>query len=204
MNILVLGGFLGSGKTTFLMKLARYLTEKSTHSGPTKLAIIENEIGSVGIDSNILGSAGLQTRDLFAGCACCSLREELVSTVREIQAELDPQTIIIESTGVGIPENIRKLIQENMDVPVSVVVLVDGSRWFRILPAVGTLARGQLVGCDMVLINKADLLSEEKKAEAMEAMKAETACEKIYLCSSVSPELEDTVLPDIASMLNGD
>ena len=106
MKILVLGGFLGSGKTTFLLKLARYLTDHSAHEGPTKLAIIENEIGAVGIDSNILGNAGLQTRDLFAGCACCSLREELVTTVREIREQLDPETILIESTGVGIPENI--------------------------------------------------------------------------------------------------
>lgn len=201
MKILVLGGFLGSGKTTFLLKLARYLTDHSAHEGPTKLAIIENEIGAVGIDSNILGNAGLQTRDLFAGCACCSLREELVTTVREIREQLDPETILIESTGVGIPENIRNLLRENMADPVYILVLVDGSRWFRILPVAGQLARAQLVGSDLVLINKADLLTPQQLAEAMEQMARELPGGRFLPCSCVCDDLETTVLPEILKLL---
>lgn len=204
MNILVLGGFLGSGKTTFLLKLAHYLTDRSNHQGSTKLAIIENEIGAVGIDSSILGSAGMQTRDLFAGCACCSLREELISTIREIREELDPETIIIESTGVGIPENIRQQIQEYLDIPVYVIVLVDGSRWFRILPVAGELARAQLVGSDVVLINKADLLSAEDLKKARDVLTGELPGVKIVDCSSLSPELHRTVLPEICSVFIAD
>ena len=50
MKILILGGFLGSGKTTVLLQLVRYLVEQSTGDNPTRVANIENEIGQIGID----------------------------------------------------------------------------------------------------------------------------------------------------------
>ena len=199
MNIIVLGGFLGAGKTTFLLKLAHYLAENSTYGGATKLAIIENEIGAVGIDSNILHSGGLQTRDLFAGCACCSLKEELIATIEEIQQELNPETIIIESTGVGIPENIRLMIQARLNLPVHVIVLVDGSRWFRILPVAGELARGQLAGADTVIINKIDLLSKEELDHAQSFLTKEVPGARVFACSATAAETETSLLPEICS-----
>lgn len=202
MNVIVLGGFLGAGKTTFLLKLAHYLIDRSACESDTKLAIIENEIGAVGVDSSILGSGGLQTRDLFAGCACCSLKEELISTIQEIQRELHPETIIIESTGVGIPENIRTMIQSRLHLPVHVIVLVDGSRWFRILPVAGELARGQLVGADAVVLNKVDLLSEADLEKARTALMEEVPSAHVFTCSAISPEMEQSVLPEICSMLS--
>lgn len=200
MNVIVLGGFLGAGKTTFLLKLAHYLIDRSAYEGATKLAIIENEIGAVGVDSDILGSGGLQTRNLFAGCACCSLKDELVDTIRDIQRELQPETIIIESTGVGIPENIRTMIQTRLGLPVHVIVLVDGSRWFRILPVAGELARGQLVGADAVVINKLDLLAQEDVEKARAMLAEEVPGARVFACSAISPEMEETVLPELCSV----
>lgn len=197
MNVIVLGGFLGAGKTTFLLKLAHYLIDRSTYEGATKLAIIENEIGAVGVDSSILGAGGLQTRDLFAGCACCSLKDELISTIRDIQRELQPETIVIESTGVGIPENIRAMIKNRLDLPVHVIVLVDGSRWFRILPVAGQLARGQLMGADTVVINKLDLLTPEEVEKAKAMLAQEVPGARVFACSSLSQEMEETVLPEL-------
>ena len=197
MNVIVLGGFLGSGKTTFLMKLAHYLIDHSAYEGATKLAIIENEIGAVGVDSNILSAGGLATRDLFAGCACCSLKDELIATIREIKAELNPETIIIESTGVGIPENIRSMIQTQLGLPVHVVVLVDGSRWFRILPVAGELARGQLTRADIVVINKLDLLSDTDLEKTKAILAEENPSAKVFAGSAISPEMEQTILPEI-------
>ena len=125
-----------------------------------------------------------------------------MATLQQIQEELNPETVIIESTGVGIPENIRNLIREHMDVPVFVVVLVDGSRWFRILPAAGELARAQLKGNDLLLINKADLFTEQQIQSAMEQMKQECPQGEIIACSSVSDHLENTVLKRILQLLH--
>lgn len=197
MNLMILGGFLGAGKTTFLLKLAHYLADHSESDKQLKLAIIENEIGEVGVDSSILASGGLQTRDLFAGCACCSLRNELIATIRDIEKELNPETILIEATGVAIPNNIREMVSEHLNQEAYVIVLVDGSRWFRILPVVGKLARGQLVGANMVLINKADLLTAEELEQAKAAMGAEAPDATVFAFSAISQKTDDAVLQEI-------
>ena len=54
MNVLIFGGFLGSGKTTALMQLARYIVDSSETDNPNKVMILENEIGEVGIDDAFL------------------------------------------------------------------------------------------------------------------------------------------------------
>lgn len=197
MNLVILGGFLGSGKTTFLLKLAHYLADHSQSSKKTKLAIIENEIGEVGVDSSVLTASGLTTRDLFAGCACCSLRGELIDAIEEIEAELDPETIIIEATGVAIPANIGQLIKERIGREACVVVLADGSRWFRMLPVIGELARGQLVGADLILINKMDLLSDVELENALACMRREAPGALVLPFNSMADHPDETVLAQI-------
>ncbi|WP_050739742.1 GTP-binding protein [Acetobacterium bakii] len=65
MKILILGGFLGSGKTTVLLQLARFLVEQSSNHNQTRVAIIENEIGQVEIDDKMLRGNGYEIRDIF-------------------------------------------------------------------------------------------------------------------------------------------
>lgn len=197
MHLVILGGFLGSGKTTFLLKLAHYLADHAQTGKMTKVAIIENEIGEVGVDSSILAAGGLNTRNLFAGCACCSLRGELIEAIEEIERELDPETLIVEATGVAIPENIRRLIKERMGREVCVVVLADGSRWFRMLPVVGELARGQLEGADLVIISKIDLLSDEELETALACMRREAPESLVLPFNAMASHPDETVLAQI-------
>ncbi len=70
MNFLIIGGFLGSGKTSLLLQLASYMREKL---GIEKTVILENEIGEVGIDDRVLSGAGCNVRSIFAGCVCCTI-----------------------------------------------------------------------------------------------------------------------------------
>ena len=98
MRIIILGGFLGSGKTSVLLQLARYLVDKEKESSAEfKVAIIENEVGDVGIDDKVLVSEGFSVSNLFAGCACCTLSGELVYSIRNIGKELNPEWLIIDS-----------------------------------------------------------------------------------------------------------
>ena len=90
MNVLIFGGFLGSGKTTALMQLAKYIVRSSTSDKPNKVMILENEIGEVGIDDSFLRGGGFQVENLFAGCACCTVSGELVSAANSIKKEYDP------------------------------------------------------------------------------------------------------------------
>ena len=77
MDLLIISGFLGAGKTSVLLPLARFLCEQRG----MKLAIIENEVGETGIDDVVLREAGLAVRELYSGCICCSLKIDLVKTL---------------------------------------------------------------------------------------------------------------------------
>ncbi len=75
MNLIIIAGFLGSGKTTVLLNIARSLAD-----GGLKVAVIENEVGKIGIDDKVLAEEGIvNLRKLFSGCVCCQLRVDLLS-----------------------------------------------------------------------------------------------------------------------------
>ncbi|MBT3287694.1 MAG: cobalamin biosynthesis protein P47K, partial [Victivallales bacterium] len=77
MQLIVVSGFLGSGKTTLLLALARELCR----DGQRKVAVIENEVGAIGIDDALVADAGLPVREIYSGCICCSLRLDLIRTL---------------------------------------------------------------------------------------------------------------------------
>jgi G3E family GTPase len=159
-KILILGGFLGSGKTSVLLQLAEYLVslEKEYHS-EVKVAIVENEIGAIGIDDKVLKKAGFIVNNLFSGCACCSLTGELVASIKKIQTELDPQWLIIEATGVAYPGSIRKVILDEVGIDATILIIADAKRWQRLVNAMELLVTGQLEDTSIVLLNKVDLIS---------------------------------------------
>jgi G3E family GTPase len=164
-KILILGGFLGSGKTTSLMRLARYIVDTTHSDKQTKLIILENEVGEVGIDDAYLRSGGFTVDNLFSGCACCTVAGELISAVIKIQKEFDPDWIIVETTGIAYPRNMQENLKNAIGQDSRIVVLADASRWNRLLMPMNNLLRGQIEGSDAVLVNKTDLVDGDTLAK---------------------------------------
>lgn len=165
MKILILGGFLGSGKTTTLMQLARYLVSTVSADRENKAIILENEVGEVGIDDAYLRSGGFTVNNLFSGCACCTVSGELVSAAVRIQKEYDPEWLIVETTGIAYPRNMQENLKNSLGVDSRIVILVDASRWNRLLIPMNNLLKGQIQGSDAVLINKTDLVDSDNIAK---------------------------------------
>ena len=161
MKVLILGGFLGSGKTTALYSLARYIVEQSASDSEYKVMILENEIGKNSIDDKFLQAGGLKVNTLFQGCACCSVSGELIGSINQIKEICDPDWIILETTGIAYPKKIQENLKDYMNIDSRIVVLVDAVRWRRILIPMNNLLSGQIIGSDAVLINKVDLSTEE-------------------------------------------
>lgn len=171
MRIIILGGFLGSGKTSVLLLLARYLVDKEKEtSGKIKVAIIENEVGDVGVDDKVLINEGFSVNNLFAGCACCSLSGELVYSIRTIQKELNPEWLIIEASGIAHPGSMQQTILNGLGWPSYIVTIVDAKRWKRLARAMETMVAGQLEDSSKVLMNKADLVSSEDLEEVKQSI----------------------------------
>ena len=162
MNILILSGFLGSGKTTALYSLAHYIVDHTESDSPMKVVILENEVGKNGIDDKFLKSGGLQVENLFSGCACCSVSGELISTVTKIQKKCEPEWIVLETTGIAYPKKIQQNLKQYLDMESRIAVLVDAVRWDRMLIPLNSLLSGQIIGSDAVLVNKTDLVDEGK------------------------------------------
>ena len=161
MKVLILGGFLGSGKTTLLLSLARYLVDSSRSGSVYKVVILENEVGREGIDDKLLRGNGFDVENLFNGCACCTLAGELVSAAYEIEKQYTPDWLIVETTGLAYPGLIQDNLAAGIGMESRVCTVVDVSRWKRLLNAMRELFVGQTERADVVLMNKADLVSED-------------------------------------------
>ena len=161
MNVIILGGFLGSGKTTTLMQFATYLVGISDPAKEYKIVILENEVGEIGIDDQFLRGGGFTVNNLFAGCACCTVSGELVTAADRIRREMAPEWLVIETTGIAYPGLMRENLKGALGLDSSVCVLTDASRWSRIRLPLENLLRGQIECADIVLINKIDLAAED-------------------------------------------
>lgn len=124
MKILVVSGFLGAGKTTFIKQLIRHTKKQPV--------ILENEYGDNNLDSRSLSGGGaLEILEFMEGCVCCTKKDSFVNTVLSISAAMDPEYLVIEPTGVGklgnILSSIRRIEYERIALLPSVLVLAPRS-----------------------------------------------------------------------------
>lgn len=119
MTIISVGGFLGSGKTTLLLSLARAFRDRGL-----KTAIIENEIGEVPVDSALLSNEGFTVKELYSGCICCSLREDLTLSVDLIRREISPDVLLVEPSGIAGPDIVAESLQKQSGSDDEVISLL--------------------------------------------------------------------------------
>ncbi|MFT7722933.1 MAG: GTP-binding protein [Roseateles sp.] len=157
----ILTGFLGSGKTTLLK---RVLTEAHGQ----KIAVIENEFGEENIDTDILVSdTHEQIIQMSNGCVCCTIREDLRTTLSDLAAkrrkgELDFERVVIETTGLADPGPVAQTFFMDDEIAEaylldSVLTLVDAKHAGEQLDT-RQEARMQVGFADQIFISKADLV----------------------------------------------
>ena len=116
-NVYIVSGFLGSGKTTFIQKL---LSEKKFE----KVMLLENEFGEVGVDGSFFDSS-LNVKEINNGCICCSLQGDFAEALEEIE-DMGVSDLIIEPSGVGKLSEIINVVKEDPDFRiVSHICIVD-------------------------------------------------------------------------------
>ena len=187
MKILLVGGFLGSGKTSFILQLAHYMVEKM---GIANIAVLENEIGELSIDDKLIKGSGFEVRSLFAGCVCCSMAGELPVTIHAIEEEIHPEWLLMEATGLAFPDSIRDNIEFSLGITCRICCLADAKRWDRIIQAMNELVSDQIASADIVLINKIDLVDEET------LKRVENSVRDINGKAYVSPMCAGDVIPE--------
>jgi G3E family GTPase len=159
MKVFIIGGFLGSGKTTTVLKLMKKMAANNK-----KVALVVNEIGEIGIDGETLEIAGIPSREITDGCICCSLRLGLRVTVSELADIYKPDILIMEPTGLSFPSQIRdELLSLNIMMTFApIVTLIDVSRFAAEVSQIPAFVEQQLREAEVFGVNKIDLADDEK------------------------------------------
>lgn len=167
MRLLLFSGFLGSGKTTLVLRVVQHAIEKGF-----KPAILVNEIGEVGIDNQLMRQLDLDVWELLGGCICCTLSADLVSTLEKLSSEYAADLVIIEPSGAADPKSILSALPyykgpafESFDT----VSVLDPLRVEMLLEVMTPLISSQIQQADLVLVTKCDLAAPEEIESAHQA-----------------------------------
>ncbi len=164
---LVVSGFLGSGKTSLVAHLLAHAQQLGL-----RIAIISNELGQLGVDRTLLGASGEAYVEIEGGCVCCELSDDLVNTLEVLREQVQPDRIVIETSGVALPfdtqlnfwrEPVSAWVGDDM-----AIVVVNAEQLLEERDLEGTF-QDQVSSADLLVLNKIDLIPEQD-LERIEAL----------------------------------
>jgi G3E family GTPase len=162
--VTILTGFLGAGKTTLLNRIL-----KEDHG--RRIAVIENEFGEIGVDSEIIEKSDEQIVEMNNGCICCTVRGDLIRILgslkeRRASGSLRFDRVIIETTGMADPGPVAQTFFTDEDIGAyylldSILTVVDAKHAPKQLDEFRE-AQEQVGFADRILLSKSDLVSESE------------------------------------------
>jgi G3E family GTPase len=193
--VTILSGFLGSGKTTLLNYI---LTQKHGH----RIAVIENEFGEINIDAALVLTSEEEIFEMTNGCICCvgSVRTDLIRILGNLMSRREKfDHILVETSGLADPNPVAAtfFIDDNIARQVSldgIVTLVDAKHIGAHLDDANldgkdNQAVDQIVAADRVILNKTDLVDEDRLAALEERMRRLNATAEIIRSSYAKVDL---------------
>ena len=160
MKTTIVCGLLGSGKTTFIRRFVK--------QGGEKTVVLVNDFGAAGIDGEIFSAGGIESVELPSGCVCCTLKYDLITTIRRIVKQFAPEHLLIEPSGVASPSGVLEALESAGAGPASVIGMVDVTEFVELYGSgmYGSFFRDQIENSDVILVNKTDLAGEAAIAAA--------------------------------------
>lgn len=149
MKILLVSGFLGAGKTTFIKELAKNIN--------LEFVVLENEYADIGVDKDFLDEKNLNVWEMSEGCICCSMKGDFKSSIKRIYSEINPEYLVVEPTGVGmlssIIENIRDINNNDIEI-LSPMTLIDITSFSEYLETFNSFFTDNLKNTGKVILTK--------------------------------------------------
>ncbi|MCR4608352.1 MAG: GTP-binding protein [Eubacterium sp.] len=204
--IVIITGYLGSGKTTLMQNILKQENRK--------VALIVNDMGSINIDASILNKTGNQVAqiemvEMQNGCICCTLRDEFMAEIERLSEDKSIEAIFVEASGISEPSSIagaflnyEEMTEDTRVFLKTVVSVVDVDRIYREflhnLTAdqetedgdVINLIMDQIEFCNLMILNKTDLLSEEQLEEVKEGLRGIQQEAEMIECVNGDVDLE--------------
>ncbi len=177
MEIQIISGFLGTGKTTFLNQYLPLLDGKTV--------VIENEFGDVGIDGELI-KGDIPVREIYAGCICCSLSVEFREGICEIEKKFHPDRILIEPSGVGRLSDVinaceKARVKDGVDVNVTKLIsMVDVVAFEECADYFGSFYLDQIQHGRLLLLSNLEGIGKTEKIEQIERIREKNPDAIIY------------------------
>ncbi len=156
----IFSGFLGAGKTTLIKKLLQEALQDS------KVVLIENEFGEIGIDGGFLKEAGIEIKEMNSGCICCSLVGDFGASLKEVLTTYTPERVLIEPSGVGKLSDVVKAVEDvatDLDVQInSAVAVVDATKCKMYIKNFGEFFVNQIEHAGTIILSRTGKISQEK------------------------------------------
>ncbi|MBL8344772.1 MAG: GTP-binding protein [Rubrivivax sp.] len=209
----VIGGYLGAGKTTLVNRLLRHAARRAAEGkeaggaceasgageagqrSPLRIAVLVNDFGEVSIDADLIVGAEGAVLSLAGGCVCCSIGGDLVGALAQVAArEPRPHVVLIETSGVGLPAAVARTAALVPQVRVEAIVVVADAGAVRRQAGeryVGSTVRRQLQEADLLLLGKADLVEPPLALQPLAAWLRETGCNAPCLPMPAPDESDD-------------
>ena len=159
---MIVGGYLGAGKTTYVNALL-------ANNEGLRIAVMVNDFGSLSIDASLIANSNGSTWSLANGCACCEVGDDLATALQQVADTSPPfDLIVIEASGVALPDRMRGLCSLPGLNDEGTVVLVDATDISRLScdKYVSSIVKRQIQRADAIIITKTDLASPEQAARA--------------------------------------
>ena len=152
----------------------RHLLSQAQQEG-TRLAVISNELGELGIDAALLGDAANDYVELSGGCVCCRLSDEFVETLVRVHREAKPDRIVVETSGAALPYDTqlhlwRDPVREFIGDDVAVVMV--NAEQLAAGRDLGDTFSQQVSSADLLLLNQIDRVQEAELPELTAQLRA--------------------------------
>ena len=171
--VTILTGFLGAGKTTLLNRIL-----KEDHG--RRIAVIENEFGEIGVDSEIIEKSDEQIVEMNNGCICCTVRGDLIRILGTLKEKRDSgalkfDRVVIETTGMADPGPVAQTFFTDEEIGAyylldSILTVVDAKHAPKQLDEFHE-AQEQVGFADRILLSKTDLIKEEDTENLIKRLK---------------------------------
>ncbi len=185
---IVVGGYLGAGKTTLVNHLLR-------HADGRRIAVMVNDFGDIGIDADLIESQDGDVLNLAGGCVCCSVGSDLIGALVALPARLPPpDLILIETSGVALPGSVARSVRLASGIEVDGVLVLADAETIRARALdryVGDTVLQQLRDADLLVLNKIELIGPDVLRELREWLAGQAPRARIVETSesAVPPEL---------------
>jgi len=173
----IISGFLGAGKTTLIKKLL------SEALKGTKVVLIENEFGEIGVDGGFLKDSGIEIKEMNSGCICCSLVGDFTTSLSEVIEKYSPERILIEPSGVGKLSDVQKAVltasEKSHVEPGSSVVVVDASKCRVYMKNFGEFFINQIEYAGTIILSRTQNMDAEKLEKVVAMIREHNSKAKI-------------------------